>query len=397
MLRLRLLDTHSQKPQQEWIFGEEHSLVRVGRNRDQEVSLPGYGLVSRCHLRLERSPTQREQWQLTSQGINGTFHQGQLIKTLQICDRDRVQLAADGPWLDIEIFQAPAFNGCHHNQSDPNNLFCVHCGEPMVEQEEFIRHYQIMKTLGVGGMGTTYIAWDRQGKTMGKPSLLVLKEMNAEMIGNPKAEELFQREATTLQNLSHPGIPPYHDFFVEGDKKYLAMGLIHGITLETWVHKKGPVGPAQAIAWMVQTCEVLHYLHSLNPPLIHRDIKPANLMLRTLDQRIMVLDFGAVKQIGTPKGTRIGSEGYSAPEQTNGKPCIESDLFSIAATIIFLVTGESPMQYYQLHGGGVEFCLDRIPTIAPALGQVLQKASASHIKARYHSAQELAIALKRCL
>jgi serine/threonine-protein kinase len=106
-------------------------------------------------------------------------------------------------------------------------------------------------------MGTTFIAWDQTGRTTGHPQLLVLKEMNADMAKIAKAQELFEREARTLKTLHHPGIPKYYDFFMEAGKKYLAMELIHGQDLEKRVYERGPVTQANAIAWMIQTCDVL--------------------------------------------------------------------------------------------------------------------------------------------
>jgi serine/threonine-protein kinase len=243
-------------------------------------------------------------------------------------------------------------------------------------------------------MGTTYIAWDQKGITTGVPRLLVLKEMNADMAQIVKARELFEREARILRSLHYSGIPQYYDFFVENSKKYLAMELIHGHNLEQRIYQQGVVTPLQAINWMIQTCHILQYLHSLQPPLVHRDVKPANLMLRNVDQSIVLLDFGAVKEIGTPPGTRIGAEGYSAPEQDRGQPCPQSDLYAIAPTLIFLLTGEAPLKYYQFQGSGYRFDVSNIPTIAPKLGAVIEKACQYKISDRFQTALELAQALQ---
>jgi len=233
-----------------------------------------------------------------------------------------------------------------------------------------IRQYQVLQTLGQGGMGTTYLAWATQipGKKPAGGGLLVLKEMNADMAEIAKAQELFEREARTLKNLNHPGIPQFYEFFVEAGKKYLAMELIQGEDLEKRVYNTGPVLPQQAIEWMIQTCKVLDYIHEQDPPLIHRDIKPANLMVRSRDRQIVVLDFGAVKEIGTPLGTRIGAEGYSAPEQDRGQPVTQSDIYAVGTTLIFLLTVESPRKYYQQQGRAYCFSLENVPTILPDCG-----------------------------
>jgi serine/threonine-protein kinase len=260
----------------------------------------------------------------------------------------------------------------------------------------YIHHYQVLKILGQGGMGTTYLAWDAQGKISGKPQLLVLKEMNANMVQIPKARELFFREASILQGLQHPGIPGYYDFFEEDGKHYLAMELVHGQDLEKRINQFGPVTPQQAIEWTIQVCEVLEYIHSQNPKLIHRDIKPANLMVRPIDNRIVVLDFGAVK-VGASllPGTRIGAEGYTAPEQERGQPCTQSDLFALGPTLIFLLTGENPMNFYRSIQGKYGFDVSQIPTIAPPLQAIIARVTEVKPRDRYQTAQEVSQALAK--
>jgi serine/threonine-protein kinase len=253
-----------------------------------------------------------------------------------------------------------------------------------------------MRTLGQGGMGTTYLAWDKVGGFNGRLGLLVLKEMNADMAQIAKAQELFEREARILKGLHHPGIPQYYDFFVEGGKKYLAMELIHGQDLEQRILLSGPVTVQQAVEWMIQTCDILDYIHSSSPPLIHRDIKPANLMVRHRDNQIVVLDFGAVKEIGTAPGTRIGAEGYSAPEQDRGSPVTQSDLYAIGPTLIFILTGVTPLKFYRRIGSGYGFDVSDIPTITPSLRKVIERVCEPKVRDRYQTAKELSQALGAC-
>jgi serine/threonine-protein kinase len=147
---------------------------------------------------------------------------------------------------------------------------------------------------------------------------------------------------------------------------------------------------------MLQTCDVLDYIHGQNPPLIHRDIKPANLMLRTIDRRIVVLDFGAVKETGTAFVTRIGAEGYCAPEQERGQPLTQSDLYAIGPTLIFLLTGEAPFKFYRPRGKGYHFQLESVPTIGTELRHVIERVTEPHPSDRYATAKELAAALSAC-
>ncbi|MEH1890680.1 MAG: protein kinase [Nostoc sp.] len=424
MVSLTLLEPQQKTPLQQWSF-ENSSIIRIGRAADNHVVLTD-SLVSRHHLELRQvdSADNGGGWRLVSQGTNGTFLNGVLVIQSSLPDNSLLQLAQGGPILQFQIqeltvletgvrsqqMQATEENAvatvysaqaranssstCTHEGNSPNNLFCIHCGQPLSVQQK-IRHYQVLQTLGQGGMGTTYLAWDAAGLA-GIPQLLVLKQMNADMVKIAKAQELFEREAYTLKSLNHPGIPKYYDFFVEDGKKYLAMELIHGQDLEKRIFTNGPVTPSQAIAWMIQTCDILDYLHSQEPPLIHRDIKPANLMVRSSLNRIVLLDFGAVKEIGTAPGTRIGAEGYCAPEQERGQPLTQSDLYAIGPTLIFLLTSENPFKYYRQKGRNFRFDVAKVPTISSQLRNVIDRVTEPLPRDRYQTAKELAAALAAC-
>nr|WP_230967962.1 protein kinase [Nostoc sp. WHI] len=423
---MTLLEPQQKTPLQQWCF-ENSSIIRIGRAVDNHVVLTD-SLVSRHHLELRQvgSASDGGAWQLISQGTNGTFLNGILVIQSPLPDNSLLQLAQGGPILQFQIQEVTALetglrsqqkmqgveenaaatlysapvrgnssSTCTHAGNPPNNLFCIHCGQPLSVQQR-IRHYQVLRTLGQGGMGTTYLAWDAAGQVAGISQLLVLKQMNADMVKIAKAQELFEREAYTLKSLNYPGIPKYYDFFVEDGKKYLAMELIHGQDLEKRVYSTGPVTPSQAIAWMIQTCDILDYLHSQSLPLIHRDIKPANLMVRSSSNHIVVLDFGAVKEIGTMPGTRIGAEGYCAPEQERGQPLTQSDLYAIGPTLIFLLTGENPFKYYRQRGRNFRFDVAKVPTISSQLRDVIDRVTEPLPRDRYQTAKELAAALAAC-
>ncbi|MEC4984327.1 MAG: FHA domain-containing serine/threonine-protein kinase [Oscillatoria sp. PMC 1068.18] len=401
MVTLTLLDPQEQKALQQWSFPDS-TIIRIGRAPDNDVVLQDFLEVSRHHLEL--LPSQDSSWRLINKGTNGTFLNGVLVSQGLVRDESVFQLAKAGPKLKFQLGtlsvteNAPTpTSDCSHLGNPPHNLFCIHCGQPLVAKEYFIRQYQVLKPLGQGGMGTTYLAWDRQGTISGQPQLLVLKEMNADMAQIEKAKELFEREARILKTLHHPGIPQYYDFFVEGGKKYLAMELVHGENLEQRIYQTGPVIPQQAIEWMIQTCDLLSYLHSLKPPLVHRDVKPANLMVRHLDNQVVLLDFGAVKEVGTPLMTRIGAEGYSAPEQNRGRPCTQSDLYAIGPTLIFLLTGQQPLNFYQRQGDEYKFVIKDVPTITRQLREVIERACEPKLNKRYQTANELSQALAKCL
>ncbi|HIK04487.1 MAG TPA: protein kinase [Trichormus sp. M33_DOE_039] len=425
MVTLTLLEPQQKTPLKQWCF-ENSAVIRIGRATDNHVVLTD-SLVSRHHLEIRQVSSAKNgvSWQVISKGTNGTFLDGVLVIQSSLPNNSLLQLAQGGPILQFQVQEEtapnpnlplPAIGGlqenlplpvtsqrksassspsCTHEGNSPGNLFCVHCGQPLSVQQT-IRYYQVLRTLGQGGMGTTYLAWDAAGLIARHPQLLVLKQMNADMAKIAKAQELFDREAHTLKSLNHPGIPKYYDFFVDGGKKYLAMELVHGQDLEKRIYTAGPVIPQQAIAWMIQTCDILDYLHSQEPPLIHRDIKPANLMVRNANNQIVVLDFGAVKEIGTTPGTRIGAEGYCAPEQERGQPLTQSDLYAIGPTLIFLLTGENPFKFYRQKGRSFRFDVSKIPTVTPQLREIIERVTEPLPRDRYQTAKELAQALAKC-
>lgn len=413
MVTLTLLDPKASTPLKQWTFQNE-STIRIGRSPGNDIILDD-PLVSRQHLELQVLPTPAGNlWQLVNQGTNGTFLNGVLVSRSTVPDGAMIRLAREGPLLKFQLQEAASVLPtaqviaveplvkpvvkpiCTHEGNPPANLFCVHCGQPMVPIQRMIRQYQVLRTLGQGGMGTTYLAWDKSGGLNRRPGLFVLKEMNADMAQVAKAQELFEREARTLKSLNHQGIPQYYDFFVEAGKKYLAMELIHGQDLEQRILLAGPVTLKQGVEWMIQTCEILGYIHASDPPLIHRDIKPANLMVRHRDNQIVVLDFGAVKEIGTAPGTRIGAEGYSSPEQDRGSPVTQSDLYAIGPTLIFLLTGVAPLRFYKRIGSGYGFDVSDVPTITPQLRKVIERVCEPKVRDRYQTAQELSQALSAC-
>ena len=384
-IQIALWDDSRTQILQQWQFIPPES-IRIGRSPEHQVAIDR-PLISRLHATIDYTslPQGGGYWQIRNQGSNGTLVNDVPVERILVTNGDRIELARGGALITIQLDVAPVV-ACTHTDNPANTLFCIHCGQPISISQQ-IRHYQILKTLGQGGMGTTYLAWD-------KAKLLVLKEMNADMAEIAKARELFEREAKILQSLHHPGIPEYYDFFVAAERKYLAMELIHGQDADFYIQQHGTVSLVQAIEWMIQLCEILGYIHAAQPPLIHRDIKPANLLIRTIDKRLFLIDFGAVKEIGTLGGTRIGAPDYMAPEQNNGQPCTQSDLYAIGPTSIFLLTGRNPADFLELQPDGYRFNVADVPSIPPKLRAIIDKVTARRVSDRYQTAVELAQALK---
>ena len=402
-IQISLWDDLETQILQQWQFFPP-APIQIGRSPEHEVVIDRPS-ISRLHATISYQSLRQGggYWELSNQGTNGTLVNDLFIDRVLLTTGDRIQVSKSGVLLTIaldvpailpaqghsaiEPIAPAALITCEHLDNPANTLFCQHCGEPTAFSHQ-IHQYQILKTLGQGGMGTTYLAWD-------KVKLLVLKEMNADMAVIPKAQELFEREAKILQSLHHPGIPQYYDFFVAAGRKYLAMALIHGQDLDVYVMEHGKVALKQAIEWMVQLCEILGYIHQQQPPLIHRDVKPANILVRTIDKRIFLLDFGAVKEIGTLGGTKIGAPDYMAPEQNNGQPCTQSDLYAIGPTLIFLLTGRNPADFLELNPDGYRFNVSSVSQVTPQLQALIDKVTHRRPLDRYHTAADLAQALRQ--
>ncbi|NEQ71678.1 MAG: serine/threonine protein kinase, partial [Okeania sp. SIO2C9] len=164
-----------------------------------------------------------------------------------------------------------------------------------------------------------------------------------------KILELFEREAKVIANLHHPQIPKYLNYFyidTEQDRCfYLIRELVRGNSLANGVKKGWHPTEIQVKNIAIQILNILSYLHQLNPPIIHRDIKPENIILQP-DCQVFLVDFGAVKDIYRQtmslSGTFVGTIGYMPPEQLRGQAYYASDLYSLGATLLYLLTHRSP-------------------------------------------------------
>ena len=204
--------------------------------------------------------------------------------------------------------------------------------------------YQIEKVLGVGGMSTVYRARDLRF-TVVKP--VAVKEMTnraREDIIRATIVRQFEREANILASLNHPAIPKIHDYFTIGTQSFLVMEFIQGKNLETIINQtQGFLPEEQIIKWAIELCDVLHNLHTHKPePIIFRDVKPDNVIINPNNHAVMV-DFGIAKtfQAGQ-KGTMIGTEGYSPPEQYRGDATPQVDIYALGATMHHALTRKDP-------------------------------------------------------
>jgi eukaryotic-like serine/threonine-protein kinase len=154
----------------------------------------------------------------------------------------------------------------------------------------------------------------------------------------------FEREANILATLTHPGIPRIYDYFTHNERSYLILEFIDGKDLEALLEEsKGFFPESQVISWALELCDVLHYLHTHKPEqIIFRDMKPSNIMINQ-HNHVVLIDFGIAKpfELG-PKGTMIGTEGYSPPEQYRGEATHLADIYALGATMHHLLTRRDP-------------------------------------------------------
>ncbi len=214
---------------------------------------------------------------------------------------------------------------------------------------EIIGAYRVVRTLGRGGMGVTYEA-ERTADGL----RVALKELRLSRVDDWKVLELFEREARVLANITHPCVPAYIDHFkIDGESGpafYLVQQLAGGRSLAQRVADGWRADEAAAKRVAEKLLDVLEYLHARNPPVYHRDVKPQNVMLDDAG-KVWLVDFGSVRDVykTTAGGSTVaGTFGYMAPEQLRGVARPESDLYGLGATLLFMLSGQSPVDLPQV-------------------------------------------------
>ncbi|HLD88771.1 MAG TPA: serine/threonine-protein kinase [Candidatus Nanoarchaeia archaeon] len=202
--------------------------------------------------------------------------------------------------------------------------------------------YLIERKLCEGGMSSLYIAKDVRFDKQ-----VVVKEpifpSSADEKKDDEKKELetyLENEAKILAKLDHPNIVKVTDFVVA---RYLVMDFVEGQNLEDRVEKHGQQSQQDVVNWALQIADALCYIHSRNQPVIHRDVKPSNCII-TSEGKIKVVDFGIARTFNpNSTKTRIGSQGYIAPEVLDGKTEPKSDVYSLGATMLALLLGKIPI------------------------------------------------------
>lgn len=261
--------------------------------------------------------------------------------------------------------------------------------------------YQIIKSIGEGGMANVYLAYD----TILDRNVAV-KVLRGDLATDEKFVRRFQREALSASSLSHPNIVEVYDVGEDNGQYYIVMEYIEGCQLKQLLKKRGRLTLSEVIDIMLQITDGLSVAHDAY--IIHRDIKPQNIMI--LDSGLVkITDFGIAMAMNSTQLTQtnsvMGSVHYLPPEQANGKgSTLQSDIYSMGILMYELLTGELPYK----GDNAVEIALkhlkekipsvrEKFPEIPQSVENIIIKATAKNPKNRYADARSMNEDLRTCL
>lgn len=289
---------------------------------------------------------------------------------------------------------------CYHPENPDSSQTCQSCGSLLIKLRA---RYRVMRALAQGGFGATFLAKD--DSLPGEP-VCVIKQLRP-TTNTPKiltmARELFAREANTLGRIgNHPQVPRLLDYFEDNQQFYLVQEFVNGWTIQQEIKRNGPMSEAGVKQFLSEILGILQYIHAQQ--VIHRDIKPNNLIRRSEDGRLVLIDFGAVKnQVTHTLGNQhensantafaVGTAGFAPPEQIAMRPVYASDVYAVGITCLYLLTGKSPkdFDYNSLTG---EMHWKKEVHLSPHMINVLKKMLEASVRHRYQSAQDVLKALE---
>lgn len=291
---------------------------------------------------------------------------------------------------------------CPNPENPDHEEICQACGSQLLLRDR----YCVIKPLGQGGFGATFLANDQL--LPGEPSC-VIKQLRPTATAPhvfQMARELFEREARTLGQIgNHPQVPRLLDYFEDHQQFYLVQEYVSGDTLQREVKQNGPFSEEGVKQFLSEMLPVLQYIHSQK--VIHRDIKPANLIRRNQDRKLVLIDFGAVKNQVNQAATTcsdqtaltayaIGTPGFAPPEQMAMRPVYASDIYALGVTCIYLLSGKSPkdLDYNPSTGEMLwEKHVRMVNNLSEHFANVLRKMLEVSVRDRYQSANDVLRAL----
>ncbi|MBW4452260.1 MAG: serine/threonine protein kinase [Nostoc indistinguendum CM1-VF10] len=270
-------------------------------------------------------------------------------------------------------------------------------GQMCGSKKLFRGRYEILQILGRGGFGITFLA--KNAILPGNP-LCVIKQL-CPKVTNPQSWQRactrFEKEAKTLGQLgSHSQIPMLLDYFQANGEFFLIQEYVPGLTLAREVRQTGAKSEASVKLFLQELLPVLQYLHKHH--VIHRDIKPQNLLRCEYDGRVVLINFGAVKEqlvdacensINQAANTNfIGTKGFAPPEQFSLRPVYASDIYALGVTCICMLTAKSPLEFdYDANTG--EICWQKEVDISDRFAYILGKMVKISLDDRFKTADEV--------
>ena len=259
--------------------------------------------------------------------------------------------------------------------------------------------YEILEKIGSGGMSVVYKA---QCHTLNR--LVAIKVLKEEFAFDRAFIDKFRMEAQAAARLSHPNIVSVYDVVEEEALHYIVMELIEGVTLKSYIEKKGCLENKEAIDIAIQVASGIAAAHSHH--IVHRDIKPQNIII-SRDGKVKVADFGIAKAVSaqTMNATAVGSVHYISPEQARGGYCDErSDIYSFGITLYEMVAGKVPFEGDNTVAVALAHLEDPVvppteynPDICPGLEQIILKCTQKRPDMRYGAMEDVIADLRRVL
>lgn len=259
-------------------------------------------------------------------------------------------------------------------------------------QQVLKNRYKIIQPLASGGFGETFLAQDQD---LPSHPYCIAKRLKIQCLDEDifnTSHRLFQQEAEILHKLgNHPQIPTLLAHFTENNNFYLIQEYIKGHELKQELSQGNSYPIEQVLCLTQEILEILQFVHDNN--VIHRDIKPANLIRREADQKLFLIDFGAVKQIqtqllGQTENTiRIGTPGYMSPEQATGKPRFCSDIYGVGMIALQALTGVTPINFEEDNTGELNW--KKFVDLPLEISQFFDKMVAYDYRQRFQTVNEV--------
>ena len=259
--------------------------------------------------------------------------------------------------------------------------------------------YEIVGKIGAGGMSDVYKAKDH---TLGR--FVAIKVLKQEFSEDVNFVTKFRTEAQSAAGLEHPNIVNIYDVGSQEGMYYIIMEYVEGITLKTYIEKKGQLTFKEAISIAIQMCTGIEAAHKHN--IIHRDIKPQNIII-SKEGKVKVTDFGIARAVdsNTVSSNAMGSVHYVSPEQARGGYCdAKSDIYSVGITMYEMITGRVPFDGDSTVTVAMKHLQENItppsqyaPDMSKALEKIILKCTQKSPERRYESTTLLIQDLKRAL